>query len=318
MSRQKKILTVYIVIVVVLIGGILGFRIRKTQNTEEESSGHTQEERYVTYNGKKYEYNYNLRNILFLGVDREEAMTEREAGRGGQSDTLILLIADKEDKTTTLLEISRDTMADIRIYDTDGNYLSTERAQITLQYAYGDGRQKSCHMTKEAVSNLLYGIPISSHVALSVDGIATVTDLIGGVKMTIPEDYTTIDPAFQKGTELVLNGRQAERYVRYRDTNVTGSNNQRMERQTQFLQALARKLQGKDFSWYQKLMKGAKAYITTDISTDEVERLTQYQMKEKVEIVPGTVRQGEKHDEFVVDNEKLQELVIKLFYKPVD
>lgn len=41
-------------------------------------------------------------------------------------------------------------------------------------------------------------------------------------------------------------------------------------------------------------------------------------MKETIEKVPGEVKQGEEHDEFIVDNEKLRDLVIKLFYKPVE
>ena len=78
--------------------------------------------------------------------------------KGGQSDALILLSTNKEDKTTTLLEISRDSMTDVKTYDLNGEYLGKERAQITIQYAYGDGEQRSCQLTKEAVSNLLYEI----------------------------------------------------------------------------------------------------------------------------------------------------------------
>lgn len=40
-----------------------------------------------------------------------------------------------------------------------------------------------------------------------------------------------------------------------------------------------------------------------------------YKLEGEVDKVPGTVRQGEKYDEFVVDNEKLQEKVVKTFYK---
>ena len=55
-----------------------------------------------------------------------------------------------------------------------------------------------------------------------------------------------------------------------------------------------------------------------DLSVDEMERMKSYEMKETIEKVPGEVKQGEEHDEFIVDNEKLQDLVIKLFYKPVE
>ena len=79
-----------------------------------------------------------------------------------------------------------------------------------------------------------------------MDGIADITNLMGGVTLTVPEDYTDIDPAFKAGETIVLAGEQAEKYVRYRDVNVSGSNTQRMERQAQFMEALARQMQGND------------------------------------------------------------------------
>ncbi|MFQ7526641.1 MAG: hypothetical protein ACLRMN_02680 [Mediterraneibacter gnavus] len=53
-----------------------------------------------------------------------------------------MLVLDTEEKKTTLLEISRDTMADVKIYGLEGDYLSTETAQIATQYAYGDGEMR--------------------------------------------------------------------------------------------------------------------------------------------------------------------------------
>ena len=41
-------------------------------------------------------------------------------------------------------------------------------------------------MTKEAVSNLLYEIPISSYLALSIEGVKELTDAVGGVQITVP------------------------------------------------------------------------------------------------------------------------------------
>ena len=321
MSKRKKIIAIMIVIAVVLLVGLFGYGIWKKYAAKETAKENTEEyedESYITYKGKRYEYNYHLKNMLFIGVDKSQEMTETEVGQGGQADTLILLSMDRENKTTTLLQIPRDAMTDIDIYDINGEYLSTERGQISLQYAYGDGKKKSCRMMMTSVSELLYEIPIDSYLALGVDGIADITNLMGGVTLTVPEDYTDIDPAFKAGETIVLAGEQAEKYVRYRDVNVSGSNTQRMERQAQFMEALARQMQGKDTGWYRQLLEGAKEYITMDLSVDEMERMKSYEMKETIEKVPGEVKQGEEHDEFIVDNEKLRDLVIKLFYKPVE
>ncbi len=318
MNRKKVVIAGSVVLAILLLVSLFGYGVYKKQQlldkkeTEEQAR---QEEDDITYNGQTYEYNYSLRNILFIGVDKADEFQEWEEGWGGQADCLILLSMDKDKKETRLLQISRDTMTGVEVYGQDETHLGTERMQIAAQYAYGDGQKRSCQLTTKAVSNLLYEIPIHSYVALNVEGIAKITDLMGGVRIIVPEDYTHIDPLFEEGATLVLNGEQAERYVRYRDTEVTGSNSQRMERQTQFLEALAIQLQGKDVSWYQNLWDGAGDHIVTDITANEMEYLSQYPMNEEVQTVPGEVKQGEKHDEFVVDSKKLKEIVIKLFYK---
>lgn len=283
--------------------------------SKKETQDHARKEQGITYNGESYEYNYNLRNILFMGVDKSDELREHETGWAGQADCLILISVDKDKQETTLLEISRDAMTDVETYGEGDTYLGTQRMQIAAQYAYGDGKKRSCQLVKNAVSNLLYEIPVHSYVALSVDGIAKITDLMGGVTITVPKDYTDIDPQFQEGATLNLKGEQAEKYVRYRDTSVSGSNSERMERQTQFLEALALQLQGRSVSWYQNLQVEAQDYIVTDIKLDEMDRLSRYPMNEDIRMVPGEVRQGEKHDEFIVDNKKLKEIIIKLFYK---
>lgn len=318
MNKQKKVIIGSVLVIVLLVGGLFGYgewNRRKGEEANADAGERTQEDLYVTYQGKQYEYNHNLKNILFIGVDKLDEFTEQQVGKGGQSDALILLSTNKEDKTTTLLEISRDSMTDVKTYDLNGEYLGKERAQITIQYAYGDGEAESCQLTKEAVSNLLYEIPISSYLALSIEGVKELTDAVGGVQITVPEDYTEINPLFEKGATLVLNGEQAEQYVRKRDIDKTGSNNERMERQSQFIEALVYQLQGKDTSWYRQIFKEIEEYVVTDMSIDEMERLSGYEMKKPIEVVPGEVQAGEKHDEFIVDNQKLQEMIIKLFYK---
>ena len=32
------------------------------------------------------------------------------------------------------------------------------------------------------------------------------TDAVGGITLTVPEDYTAVDLAFEKGAEVTLNG----------------------------------------------------------------------------------------------------------------
>ena len=316
--NRKRVFTIGSIILGILLVVFLfcyGAWKKEKLLEKKEREEHAREEQGISYGGETYEYNYNLRNVLFIGVDKSDELREHEAGWAGQADCLILLSMDKDKQETTLLEISRDAMTDVETYGENDTYLGTQRMQIAAQYAYGDGQKRSCQLVTSAVSNLLYEIPIHSYVALSVDGIAKITELMGGVTITVPKDYTAIDPQFQEGATLNLKGEQAERYVRYRDKAVTGSNSERMERQTQFLEALALQSQGKSVSWYQNLQAEAEEYIVTDLTLDEMDRLSRYPMNKEIQMVPGEVQQGEKYDEFIVDSEKLKEIVIKLFYK---
>lgn len=321
MKKQKYIILGIITLILVAIAGTLAYRaiqMKGKQNvSHNEYMDDTQEQKYITYKGKKYKYNYNLKTILFMGIDKEGEIKEHKVGAGGQTDSLLLLVMDTEQKKISTLAISRDTMTDIKTYDMNGEHLSTEREQIALQYAYGDGGKKSCVLTTQAVSNLLYQIPIHSYLALTMEGFSYLTDELGGVDITIPENYTHINPIFEKGKTVTLNGKTAQQYVRFRNTNVTGSNIERMERQSQFVEALVKKLQAeitgtkKIAQFYHKL----EPYMVTDLSEDELGKMLQYKIEKTIETVPGSVQQSEKYDEFIVDNEKLQEKVIKLFYK---
>lgn len=328
-KSQKNGMAVVIAVTVILLLAAAGVFFSSHKKEKEappkkedvvEQEEEKQTDDYITYEGQKYKYNHKLRNILFMGIDKTEEFTDQSVGKGGQSDSLILLSMNREEKTTTLLEISRDAMTDIKTYDMNGKYLGTQHAQITLQYSFGDGKKRSCMLTKEAVSNLLYEIPIHSHIAMTIEGIKIVTDELGGVELTVPEDYTWINPQFEKGAVVNLKGDLAEQYVRSRDSDVIGSNKERMDRQSQFLGAFAGKIQEKSAQsskWFLPLVPKLDPYMITDVPVDRLEELSKYTMKEKIEVVPGEIRHGERHDEFIVDNEELQKIIIKMFYIPV-
>ena len=135
--------------------------------------------------------------------------------------------------------------------------------------------------------------------------------------MTIPEDYTFIDPDFQKGVTLRLTGSQAERYVRYRNIEEFGSNNGRMERQNQYIRALVGVLKEKvssDSAFVDILYKAGQSYMTTDLTVDQMKELSQYSLDASYVKVPGETVAGEHHDEYVVDEEKLSRLLVDILY----
>ena len=330
MNKDKKnnsFLIILIIIVAILLAITIVLLLSPDNKDNATTSGEnisnkTVDEdiayRNITYNGQEYIFNDDITTILFMGIDqREVVVADGYEGTGGRSDSLILLILSEEDKTVTLLNISRDTMTDVAVYDIFGEYYSTVKLQITMQYAYGDGAGKSCRLTRNAVSNLLYGIPIDYYLSMNMDGIGTVTDMLGGVTLEFQEDYTFIDTSYTKGMSVTLDGTMAEAFIRYRDTNETGSNDDRMDRQAIFMDALVKRLQSelsKNPMYYQSLYERAEDYIVMDLDGDTMKLLSECSLIEMDYKVPGETIIGDGHDEYIVDNEELKKLIVELFY----
>lgn len=319
--KNKNIKIVLLGLVCALLIGAVGYTLwedNRQKQTAQTSAGNDDQDTYIYYEGKKYKPDPNMKAVLFMGIDKTaEAELNSEVGNAGQTDSLNLLVLNKEKKEAQILQISRDAMVDIDVYGSDHEKIMTAKGQIALQYAYGDGKSRSCRLTTEKVSELLCGMKIQAYVSLTLDGITAAADAIGGVKLTVPNDYTAIDPMFEEGREIVLSGEQAEKYVRSRDTGTLDSNNQRMERQAQFMSALITQMQsnvGQEgaVSLYQTM----EPYMVTNMTGEEMMELAEYSYSESIEILPGEITEEDGHAQYIVDNEKLRGIIVKTFYKP--
>lgn len=346
-SRRKVFLWIFIPFFVFL-AGILGFGLYRMlgrssldshaaalrvvqlegQRDEQDTEGMFPDSGQILYNGKLYEYNDDLLIFLCLGVDsRQDIQLEKTPGKGGQADTVILVVMDEKQKTLKLINISRDTMTKIKIYDTNGIYMREEEAQLALQYAYGDGGERSCLLMEQAVSNLFYGIPIHGYGAIDVNAVADLNDAVGGVEVTVIEDLSRFTPDLALGNTLTLTGRQALHYVQERDvdTEELGANNLRIERQKQYLQAFWQAVKAgvkKDITLPLKLYSTASPHMVTSITADQVAYLGTIAMdctfgEEDMISVEGTVRKEDVYEEFIVDEEALYDLIIQVFYREI-
>ena len=143
----------------------------------------------ITWNGKTYSYNEHLSNFLFLGIDtKEKAETKTGQADAGQADALYLLSWNRLGGDITVISIPRDTMTQIETFGPGGKSLGKSKDHISLSYAYGDGGYESCELAENAVSELLYGLPIDGYCALNMDGLPVLTDSVGGVTVTVPND----------------------------------------------------------------------------------------------------------------------------------
>ena len=273
----------------------------------------------VTYNGKKYRYNSHLSNYLLLGIDTEgEIAQEKETLSGGQSDAIFLVSYDRKEETAQILAIPRDTMTTIYIYNIDGTYVTPQTDHLTLQYAYGDGREMSCKITRDAVSNLLYGVPIIGYTAINLDSIPLLVDTVGGVTLTVPDDsMEEVSPDYKKGAEITLTSETAENYIRYRDTHSHHQALVRTERQKSFINAFADRvleLQAQDPHNVTDIYETIKPHMVTNMSNDIFLDLAGAKRVGEIRTIPGEGVATDLFDEYHVDDKALYEMILDVFY----
>ena len=300
----------------------------ESADENEEGSSTDLKKGQVRYGGKVYQYKDNLLTILCMGIDSRDGIDKAKTpGAGGQADCVILAVLDDKAKKIQLINISRDTMVPIELYDMYGTFVRKERAQITLQYAYGNGREKSCELMEQVVSDLFYGIPIHGYCALAMSTIADLNDAIGGVTVTVPDELAAFVPTFTAGETITLQGEEAVLFVHSRNIYATelGANNRRIARQKMFVKGFidqAKKRIKADLTLPAKLYQLVEKQMVTSISLDQAVFLcTEYldcdfSMDDMVS-VEGTITKENVYEEFNVDDKALYELILKVFYEEV-
>ena len=294
------------------------------QEASVDSEEETNQSGIVEEDGQKYKRNTDIKTILFMGVDKDEkADLGNNPGENGQSDSLNLLVINKVEKTAQILQISRDSMIGIDIYDVTGNKLMTEDGQIALQYAYGDGKEESCELMKTAVSNLLHGLPIQGYYSMNISGISEVGKLVGDVEIVVPDDsLEEHDPYFKEGATVIINGDNAEEFLRYRDTGKSQSALVRQQRQKTYLKALIPKLQEKmqtNSSFVGSLLDDIQPYTVTNMGNDVFAKLLNAAGNSTLETqtVPGEGVEGKYYDEYHVNEDELYGLILSMFYHKI-
>lgn len=218
----RKLLPLFIAVVVIAAAAGIASRTIdnqevKTDETQQAAVEPQPQEEIVEINGVRCTPKKNIKTYLFMGLDAQgEAEASEEYDGTGQCDTLQLLVIDETNNTYTRLPINRDTMTDVNSLDDDGTYLATTYMQISLAHATGDGMEMSCENTADAVSGLLYDQPIDGYASLNMDSIEVLNHLVGGVTVTIEDDFSKEDPTLRMGETVTLTDEQAMHYVRGR------------------------------------------------------------------------------------------------------
>ena len=296
------------------------------QPTEEEAAGW--KEGWVKYNGQIYAYNEDILTFLVMGIDKNRDVKEvAEGTNGGQADALFLVVLNPHDNSLSVIGINRNTMTDISVYDDNGAYVNTIKAQIAVQHGFGNGVEESCEYQVNAVQHLFYEMPVHGYAAINMSAIGPLTDMVGGVDVVALEDVKSGNSTvIKEGEEVHLEGDLAFAYIHNRDTKEFGSADHRLERQKQFITTYLQKVKQKTkedigfpISVYQAIAPQTVTSLTVDEMTYLVSIAKDYSFDENyLYTLKGETKQGDVFEEFYVDETDLLELILKIFYEPVE
>lgn len=322
-ESAKKAAFFCVILILVLIMIISGLRIlESTVFYREQSQEEIFERKTITRDGVDYYPRQDITVILVMGIDQTGPVQDSGSySNRGTADMVMLMICDEKTEEYRILALNRDTMLEMPVLGLGGREAGTEYGQLALSHTYGSGLEDSCENVKKTVSNFLNNISIDYYVAMNMDAIAILNDSVGGVTVTVKDDFSEVDPSITSG-EMKLMGEQAINFVRTRKEVGNQLNISRMERQEEyvdsFMDALRAKLE-QDDTYALKAYDAVSPYIVTDISSNSFSGLLQrYADFSLAEIVTpeGENVLGETYYEFHVDEEKLDKLVLELLYMP--
>ena len=268
-------------------GAYLLQRLDEEENAASAASYTTNDHRAeaelkeVTWNGKTYRQRPGLETYLVMGVDTSGAgLGVNSYAGGGQADVQMVVVLDNINQTWQMLQLNRDSIVQVPVRGVHGDIVAYDNEQLALAYYYGDGREQSCENTVLTVSTLLNSQTIDGYVAVNMDTVGIITDMVGGVTLTVTSDFSAIDPTLVEGETVTLYGDKALTYVRSRYNIDDETNLARMARQRQYLAALEEKLRQQDgdfvASAYEELADSMVTNIGSGTAVDIADRLQEY------------------------------------------
>ena len=282
---------------------------------------HYDEGKIIEYNGHKYQFNENLIDLSFIGYDTNDDDTE--AGRDGQADFLLVMAMDTEKGTLKGISIPRDTMVQPNDYSGANYFGAMEKEQIAVSFSYAHELNESCQKTSEAMSRLIYNMPIKFYFGLNLDGITPINDAVGGIDVKALE--TIPNTNIEKDKDIKLHGNNAERYVRYRNKSILDSSQMRRARDDQYMKNFySQSIQNiRDIYIISDLFNAALDYSVTNLSLPEFLYLSQLSLTQHInsfEIITfkGEMKQGQSYAEFWANETDIFEKMLEVFYVQID
>ena len=315
-STRKRILIVSVFFFLIAFVLLLKYSSSLFQiDVKDIHSGKT-----ITHDDITYYPRQDITTLLILAVDRTENPL-KPVGNNTTAEASALLIFDDSTEKLNIISFHRDTIATIAELDDTGKQTNTVSTQLALAHSYGDGWSASAENTVNALSELMFGAPVDYYISVDVDALPVLNDAVDGVKVTIRDDFTSVDPDLQMG-DMVLMGEQSITYLQLRRDGKIPTNTSLAGRQRDyingFLKSLEKSINNNDFQ-VAKLRNKIKSDVVSNCSNKTlfsmIERFATYSLEE-IFIPEGKDIPNGGVMEHHVDHEQLKLLVLDLMYSP--
>lgn len=326
MSRKqqvKQIILICIVLALVIVLLFSGLRILESTVLAPPDQEEAFESRVIQRDGVSYYPRQDIKVFMVLGIDEfGEVKDSGSYNNTGEADMVALVVFDETNSKVDVLSLNRDTMLEMPVLGIGGKQAGTKVGQLALSHTYGSGLEDSCENTKKAVSDYLMGLEIDYYVSLNMDAIALLTDAVGGVAVTVEDDFSTVDPSIPMGP-TVLSGEQALSFVRVRKDVGDQMNLTRMERHKAYMNGFitvfkqAYQTDGFMLELYEQL----SPYMVTDCPFQTMNtlmnRYANYSLAEITTPEAGRNDIIDGHYGFYADEQALDRLIVEWFYSPI-
>lgn len=337
-TKQKSLITTFLLIVGIclLAIGLISCRKNKADKghelsseatTEDWDSGYDEESVSVYFDEDYYSTSDQIKTYLFMGTDASGTGDELEGTkdyRGTLADFLLLVVVNKTQNNYGFLQIDRNTITEVDVLDENNKPNGSATEQICTAHWYGTDSEAGCENTVNAVSYYLGDLEIDGYYALGMESIGTLNQLIGGVEVTLEDDFTDKDPAMKKGATLVLNDEQAWHYIHDRMDMKDDTNVNRMNRQKQYLNGFLTKLKEQiktNPNCVNDMFDQLEDSADTNLTNRDISRLVNDMYRAESQGIltvdgdtkEGTILEdGEVHEEFYPDTESLIKTMCQL------
>ena len=217
-------------------------------------------------------------------------------------------------------------MTEVVLLQTDGSDGASAVLQLCTAHWYGGNRKASCKNTVKAVSDLFGGLPIDDYYELNMTGIPVINHAVGGVEVTIEDDFSQSDPSLVMGESITLSDEQAYHYLHDRMNVGDGENTSRMRRQQAYMKGLLEKIramQQTDDQFVIDLLQDLNEYSVSSMDLNQmggvIRKIQGYQYDGSYTIDGETVLgqalgDGLDHTEFYMDETDQLEKLTQIYH----